>query len=64
MLRGIFLKSQKYVINVFSNCAFNVKIIFKLLCNFYAALKYWLQEVKSPYTYFSCVILIPNFYDV
>jgi len=54
MLRYIYLKIQKYVINFFSNCAFSVKIDFKQ----------WLQEVKSPYTYFSLIRLILNLYDM
>ncbi len=35
-----------------------------LLSYFYAAFKEWLQEVKSPYTYFSFIRLIPIFYDM
>jgi len=44
-----------------SNCAFSIKTI--LSC-FYATFKQWLQEVKSPYTYFSLIKLISNFYDM
>ncbi len=37
----------------------------KLVLNyFYAAFKQWLQEVFNPYTYFSPIRLIPNFYDM
>ncbi len=31
---------------------------------FYATFKQWLQEVKNPYTYFSFIRLITNFYDM
>ncbi len=48
-------------LKIFLNCVFSVKTT--LSC-FYAAFKQWLQEVKSPYTYFSFIILIPNFYDM
>ncbi len=44
-----------------SNCAFSVKTT---LTFFYATFKQWLQEVKSPFVYFSLIILIPNFYDM
>jgi hypothetical protein len=61
MLRYVKEKIQKYVIKKNSNCVFNVKIA--LNC-FYATFKQWLQEVKSPYTSFSFIILIPNFYGM
>ncbi len=34
------------------------------LSYFYVDFKQWLQEVKSPYTYFSFIRLIPNFYNM
>jgi hypothetical protein len=34
------------------------------LSYFYAAFKQWLQELKSSYTYFSFIKLIPDFYDM
>ncbi len=46
---------------IFSNCVFNVKIV---LNYFNVTFKHWLQEVKSPYTYFSFIRLIPNSYDM
>jgi hypothetical protein len=42
-----------------------VLLVSKLLLNyFYATFKQWLQKVKSPYTYFSLIRLIPNFCDM
>ncbi len=61
MLRCILKKSQNMSLKIFSNCAFSAKIA--LNC-FYATFQQWLKEVKSPYTYFSLIRLIPNFYDV
>jgi len=58
MLRHIL---KNMLLKFFSICAFNVKIV--LSC-FYATFKHWLQEVKSPYTYFSLIRLIPNIYDL
>jgi hypothetical protein len=50
----------------------SLKYIFKIvllmsklfLSCFYATFKQWLQEVKSPYMYFSFTRLIPKFYDM
>ncbi len=42
-----------------------VLLVSKLLLSyFYITLKQCLQKVKSPYTYFSLIRLIPNFYDM
>ncbi len=49
MLRCISKKSKNCHYKIFSNCVFNVKTT---LSYFYATFKQWLQEVKSPYTYF------------
>jgi hypothetical protein len=39
-----------------------VLLVSKLFLNcFYATFKQWLQEVKSPYTYFSLIRLTSNF---
>jgi hypothetical protein len=45
----------------FVNFFFIIKTIFNL---FYVAFKQWLQEMKSPYTYFSLIKLIVNLYDM
>jgi len=40
-------------------------LVSKLFLNyFYASFKQWLQEVISPYTYFSLIRLILIFYDM
>jgi len=36
----------------------------RFLNYFYATFKQWLQEVKSPYFYFSLIKLISNFYGM
>ncbi len=52
----------KYVIKKYFQIVF---LMSKLDLNyFYAYFKQWLQEVKNPYTYFSPIKLIPNFYDM
>jgi hypothetical protein len=61
MLRCILKNIQKISLKIFSNCAFSVKTI---LNYFYVVFKQGLQEVKSPYMYFSLIRLIPNFYDM
>jgi hypothetical protein len=48
-------------LKIFSNFAFSVKTT---LSYFYVVFKQWLQEIKSPYTYFSLIKLIPKFYDM
>jgi len=48
-------------LKIYPNCAFSVKIA---LSYFYVVFKRWLQEVTSPYMYFSLIKLIPNFYDM
>jgi len=55
-------KIPKYVIKNYFQI---VLLVSKLFLNyFYAAFKQWLQEVKSPYIYFTIIKLIPNFYDM
>ncbi len=61
MLRYFFFNPKICHWKIFSNCVFSVK---KILSCFYVAFKQWLQEVKNPYTYFSLIRLIPNFYDM
>jgi len=62
MLRCILKNIKKYVIKkYFQIVLFNVKTI---LNYFYAVFKLWLQEVKSPCTYFSLIRLIPYFYEM
>ncbi len=62
MLRYIFFKIPKYVIKKYFQV---VLLVSKLLLSyFYASFKQWLQEVKSFYTYFSLIRLIPIFYDM
>jgi hypothetical protein len=55
-------KIPKYVINKY----FQIMLLMsKLFLNFfYATFKQWLQEVKSPYLYFSLIKFISNFYDM
>jgi hypothetical protein len=55
-------KIPKYVINKY----FQIMLLMsKLFLNFfYATFKEWLQEVKSPYLYFSLIKFISNFYDM
>jgi hypothetical protein len=61
-VRCIFFKNLKYVNKKKSKI---VLLVSKLILScFYATFKQWLQEVKSPYTYFSLIRLIPNFYDI
>ncbi len=62
MLRCIFKKITKYVIKKYFQIVFLVSKLF--LNYFYAIFKPWLQEVKSPYMYFSLIKSIPNFYDM
>ncbi len=62
MLRCILKKIQKYVIKKYFQIMFLVSKLF-LSC-FYATFKQWLQGVKSPYTYFSLIKLIPIFYEM
>jgi hypothetical protein len=62
MLRCIFKNIAKYVIKKYFQIVLLVsKLLFKC---FYATFKQWLQEVKSPYTYFTIIKLIPNFYHM
>ncbi len=61
MLKCISKKSKNMLLKNISNCVFNVKTN---LSYFYATFKQWLQEVKNPYTYFSIIRLIPNFYNM
>jgi hypothetical protein len=62
MLRCILKNNQKYENKKYFQI---VLLMSKLLLScFYATFKQWLQEVKSPYTYFSLIKLIPNFYDM
>jgi hypothetical protein len=58
MLRCILKKIPKYVIKNY------FQIVLLMLKLFYATFQKWLQEVKNPYTYFSLIRLIPNFYDM
>jgi hypothetical protein len=59
MLRCTLKKSQNMSLFFFQI----VFLMSKLLLNyFYVVFKQWLQDVKSPYTYFSLIRLIPNFY--
>jgi hypothetical protein len=61
MLRCIFFKILKYVmLKKYFQIVLSMSKLF-LKC-FYATFKQWLQGVKSPYMYFSLIILIPNFY--
>jgi hypothetical protein len=62
MLTCILKNIKKYVIKKYFQIVFLMSKLF-LSC-FYAAFKQWLQEVKSPYTYFSFIRLIPNFHDM
>ncbi len=61
MVMYILRKSQNMSLEFFQI----VLLMPKLLLNyFYVAFKQWLQKVKSSYTYFSLIRLIPNFYDM
>jgi hypothetical protein len=62
MLKCILKNIQKYVTKKYFQI---VLLESKLFLNyFYVVFKQWLQEVKRPYTYFSLIRLIPNFYDM
>jgi len=62
MLKCILKNIQKYVTKKYFQI---VLLESKLFLNyFYVVFKQWLQEVKSLYTYFSLIRLIPNFYDM
>jgi hypothetical protein len=62
MLKCKFKKISKYVITKYFQIVLEVSKLF-LKC-FYATFKQWLLKVKSFYTYFSLIRLIPNFYDM
>jgi hypothetical protein len=62
MLRCTLKNNPKHVIKKKFQIVLLVSKLF--LSSFYVALKQCLQEVKSPYMYFSFIILIPNFYDM
>jgi hypothetical protein len=52
----------KYVIKKYFQIVF---LMSKLILNyFYVIFKQWLQDVQSPYMYFSLIRLIPIFYDM
>jgi len=62
MLKCILKNIQKYVTKKYFQI---VLLESKLFLNyFYVVFKQWLQKVKSLYTYFSLIRLIPNFYDM
>jgi hypothetical protein len=61
MLRYMLRKSQNMSLIFFQI----VLLMPKLFLNyFYVVFKQWLQELKSSYTYFSLIRLIPTFYDM
>jgi hypothetical protein len=62
MLRCILKNNQNYDNRKYFQIMFLVSKL--LLSCFYVTFKQWLQKVKSLYTYFSLIRLIPNFYDM
>jgi hypothetical protein len=62
MLRCILKDNQKYDNKKYFQIMLLVSKL--LLSCFYVTFKQWLQEVKSLYTFFSFIRLIPNFYDM
>jgi hypothetical protein len=61
LIKKYYYYVKVYILKIHKYVAFSVKIV--LSC-FYATFKQWLQEVESPYMYFSLIKWIPNFYDL